>query len=96
LVCADDVNLLCDNADNVKKNTRTLTDASKEIGLEVTQKTKYMLLSHHQHAGQSHDIKIGSRWFVNVAQFGYLGSTIVNENLIQEEINTLRTGHLII
>jgi hypothetical protein len=32
------------------------------------------------------DIKIGNRWFENVAQFRYLGTTITNENLIQAEI----------
>jgi hypothetical protein len=43
------------------RNTQTLIEASKEIGLEVnTEKTKYMLLSHHQNAGQNHDIKIGN------------------------------------
>jgi hypothetical protein len=52
LVYADDVNLLGDNIDTMKKNTQTLTDASKEVGLEVnTEKTKYMLLSPHQNAG---------------------------------------------
>jgi hypothetical protein len=40
----------------------TLIDASKEVGLEVnTEKTKYMLLSRHQNAGQSHDIKIANK-----------------------------------
>jgi hypothetical protein len=29
LVCADDVNLLNDNIDTIKKNTQTLIDASK-------------------------------------------------------------------
>jgi hypothetical protein len=46
LVYADDVNLLGDNIDTIKRNTQTLIDASKKIGLEVnTEKTKYMLLS---------------------------------------------------
>jgi hypothetical protein len=41
------------------KNTETLIDASKEVGLEVnTEKNKYMLLSHHQNTGQNHDIKM--------------------------------------
>jgi hypothetical protein len=49
LVCADDVDLL---GDNIKKNTETLIDASKEVGLDVNaENTKYMLLSRHQNAG---------------------------------------------
>jgi hypothetical protein len=45
LVYADDVTLLGGNTDTIKRNTQTLIDASKEIGLEVnTEKTKYMLL----------------------------------------------------
>jgi nitrous oxide reductase len=35
LVYADDVNLLGDNIDTIKKNTETLTDANKDVGLEV-------------------------------------------------------------
>jgi hypothetical protein len=51
LVYADDVRLLGDNIDTIKKNTEFLIDTSKEVGLEVnTEKTKYMLLSHHQNA----------------------------------------------
>jgi hypothetical protein len=62
-VYADDVNLLGDNVDSIEK-TQTLVDASKEIGLEVsTERTKYMLLSHFQNAGQTSDIKIGNRYF---------------------------------
>jgi hypothetical protein len=39
-------------------------------------------------------IKIGNRWFENVAQFKYLGTTITNENLIQEEIKRrLKSGN---
>jgi hypothetical protein len=37
-----------DNIDTIKRNTQTLIDASKEIGLEVNiEKTQYMLLSCH-------------------------------------------------
>jgi hypothetical protein len=35
LVYADGMNLLGDNIDTIKKNTQTLTDASKEVDLEV-------------------------------------------------------------
>jgi hypothetical protein len=51
LVYADGLNLLGDNRDTIK-STETLTDASKEVGLEVNaEKSKYMLLSRHQNAG---------------------------------------------
>jgi hypothetical protein len=59
LAYANGVNLLGDNIDTLKKNTGNLIDASKEVGLEINaEKTKYMLLSYHQNAGQNHDTKI--------------------------------------
>jgi hypothetical protein len=45
-----------------------------------------MLVSRDQNAGQNWEIKIGNRSFENVSQFKYLGTTITNQNLIQEEI----------
>jgi hypothetical protein len=35
LAHADDVNLLGDNIDTIKKNNEHLIDASKEVGLEI-------------------------------------------------------------
>jgi hypothetical protein len=73
------MNLLEDDTDTRNKNAETLNDASKEVGLEVnTEKTKHTLLSHHQNAGQNCDIKTANRSFENVAQFKYLGMTIIN------------------
>jgi hypothetical protein len=41
LAYADNVNLLGNNIDTIKKTTETLTDTSKEVGLEITvEKTK--------------------------------------------------------
>jgi hypothetical protein len=45
-----------------------------------------MLLSCHQNVGQNRDIKIANRLFENVSQFEYLGTTVTNQNLIQEKI----------
>jgi hypothetical protein len=68
LAYADDVNLLGDNVDTIKKNTETLIDASKEVCLEINaEKTKYMLLSRHQNVCQNQDIKIANRSFGNVS-----------------------------
>jgi hypothetical protein len=87
LAYADDVKLLGDNIDTINKNTETLIDASKEVGLEINvEKTKYMLVSHHQNVGRNQDIKIANRSFGNVTQFKYLGTTVTNQNLIQEDI----------
>jgi hypothetical protein len=45
-----------------------------------------MLVSRDQNAGQNREIKIGNRSFENVSQFKCLGTTVTNQNLIQEEI----------
>jgi hypothetical protein len=62
------VNLLVDNLYTVNKSTETEFNFSKEVSLEVNaEKTKYMLLSRHQNAGQNQDLKIVNRSFESVA-----------------------------
>jgi hypothetical protein len=57
LAFVDDVNIVGENTDTIKKNTQALLDTSKEVGLEVnTEKSKYMLTSHSQKVGQKHSI----------------------------------------
>jgi hypothetical protein len=66
LAYADDVNLLRDNIGTINKTQKLQIGASKEVSLEINvEKTKYMLLSHHQKTGQKHDIKIGNTSFDN-------------------------------
>jgi predicted protein tyrosine phosphatase len=49
LAYADDVNIVEEHTDTVKKNTEALLDASKNICLEINpEKTKYMLMSRSQ------------------------------------------------
>jgi hypothetical protein len=83
LAYADDVNLLGDTTGTIKKNTETLIDDRKEVGLEINvENIKYMLLPCHQNVGQNQDINVAKRSFENVSQFIYLGLTVRNQNLI--------------
>jgi hypothetical protein len=75
LASADDLNLIGDNTDTVKKNTETSIGPSKEVGLDIsTEKNMYMLLCGHQNAGQNNNIKTANGSFENMAQFRYLGT----------------------
>ena len=70
---ADDDNILCGSVHTIKENTKALVVASKEIGLEViADKTKNMIMSRDQNAGQSHYIKIDNSSFERVEEFKYL------------------------
>jgi hypothetical protein len=42
------------------------------------------LISHRQNAGKNHDIKEANKFFENVAQFKYLGTTVGDQNLIEK------------
>ena len=68
---------------------------SKEIVLEVTaDKTKYMVMSQDQNAGQSQNIKPDNSSFERVEEFTYLGTTLTNHNSFQEEIKSrLNSGN---
>jgi len=79
----------------VKENAEALIVASNETGLEVNaDMTKYMVMSRDQNAGRRHSIKIDNRSFERVEESKYLGTALINQNSIQEEIKSiLRLGN---
>jgi hypothetical protein len=50
------------------------------------EKTKYMVMSEDQNAGQNGNIQIGNKSFLTVERFKYLGTTVMSPNSIHEEI----------
>jgi hypothetical protein len=95
LAYADNVIIVGENADTIKKNTEALLDASKDVGLEVNpEKTKYMLMSCSQNRGQKHGIKIVNRSIEDVERFRYLGTIPTDQNCMHKEIKSrLNSGN---
>jgi len=84
------------SVDTVKKNAEALVAATKEIGLEVNaHKNKYMTVSRDQNAGRIHSMKIDNSSIERVEEFKYLGTTLTNQNSIEEEIKSrLKSGNV--
>jgi hypothetical protein len=47
-----------------------------------------MVISRIQKAGRNHDIKIENNSFEKVEEFIHLGTTLTNQNSVQEEIKS--------
>ena len=79
----------------LKENAEALLAATREIGLEVSaDKTKYMVMSRDQNAGRIRSVRIDNITFERVEEFKYLGTTLTNQNCIEEEIKSrLRSGN---
>jgi hypothetical protein len=45
-----------------------------------TEKTKYMVMSRHQNAGQNHNLLTANKYTESLAKFNYLGTTATNQN----------------
>ena len=98
LAYADDVNILGGGTHTLQENAEALVAATRETGLEVSaDKTKYMVMSRDQNAGQNHSVRIDNSTFERVEEFKYLGTTLTIQNSIREEIKSrLRSGNAII
>ena len=89
LVYADDVNMLGENLQTVRENSKIFLKASKDIGLEVnSEKTKYMITSRHKNEIQKQNIIIGNLSFENVEKFRYLGVTVTSSNTCAKRLNS--------
>ena len=92
LVYADDVNILGGSIHTIQKNTEALLVGGKENGLEVNaDETKYVVMFGDQNAGRSHNISIDYSFFEKAEEFRYLGTTLTNQNCIQEETDVDRS-----
>jgi PP-loop superfamily ATP-utilizing enzyme len=68
-------NVLDENINTLRKPQKLCLQASREVGLEVnTEKTKYMVMCHHQNAGQDSSLLllIANKSLENVVEFKYL------------------------
>jgi hypothetical protein len=73
----------------IKRTTKATIDSTNEDAVEVNrQKIKYKLMSCHQNSMKNHYIEIANRSFENVTKYKYLGTTVTNRNLINEEIKS--------
>ena len=95
LAYADDVNILGGDTQTLQENAEALVAATREIGLEVSaDKTKYMVMSRDQNAGQNHSVRLNNSNFERVEEFKYLGTTLTIQNSIREEMKSrLRSGN---
>ena len=79
------------------RNTRTIkvNVIFLPIGLELNaDKTKYMVMSRDQNAGQSYNKETDNKSFERLGQFNFFGTTLMNPNSIQEEvISRLKLGN---
>ncbi|KAJ4432057.1 hypothetical protein ANN_20671 [Periplaneta americana] len=85
LAYAGDVNMLGENPQTIRENTRILFQAGKEISLEASpEKAKYMFMS--RDIMRNGNIKIENISFEEVKKFKYRAETARNINDTREEI----------
>ena len=87
LAYADYVNILAGSIHTLKENAEFLVAATRETGLEVSaDKTKYMVTSRDQNAGQTRSVRIDNSTLERVEEFKYLGTTLKIKILFQKKL----------
>jgi hypothetical protein len=87
LLVYTDVNLFGDSTNTIKKNTKTLLESIRDVGLEINaQKTKYLIMFRHPNSGQNQNIRKANESLENVVKFECLDITLTNQNDIHDEI----------
>jgi hypothetical protein len=80
---------MSDSVNTIKGDTKTLLEASRDIGLEINaEKTKHMFMSHHPNSEQNQNISIANESYENVAEFKYLGMMLTNQKDVPDEIKS--------
>jgi hypothetical protein len=70
LLYADDVNMLSEKINTIKKNTGAVLCGNMQVGLGVdTQRTKYTFMPRHRKAEQSHSLLTADKSFENETKF---------------------------
>jgi hypothetical protein len=78
---------LGESVNTIKEYAEDVIVAIKETGLEANDdKSKYMFISRDQNAGRSPNLKNDIISFERVEEFQNVGTTLTNQNSIQEEI----------
>jgi hypothetical protein len=61
---------------HIKRNIEALLEASKKVCIKISaKKIRYMFMSHHQNAGQNHNLLTDNISFENMEKFEYTGTT---------------------
>ena len=95
LIYVGDVSIVSGNTYTAKKNTKSLIATSEQIGVAVNaEEAKHMAISCDQQAGQNHNITTVHKSSERAEQVNYLGTTLTNENSIQEDMKRrLKSGN---
>jgi hypothetical protein len=90
LAYADDIALLGEDLDMIKRLESNLINTAKKVGLTVNEKkTEYLVASRrNRNGGREQYIKIEELKFKRVSQFKYLGTMMTEDKDIKTEVST--------